>query len=195
MSKLNRELSFLLGNHCAKPESIRSDVFNNLSAQVALLPRLLESIYFLCILPPEKWILGVPVWDSRTWKHRIVTCRQERKKQNSPRGIMYQAVLSVVLEVFASFWAWTEQCNGWLCASLVSQWDPHTSGCELSCWPECGCGVSTDHLDSTQPEFLTTLLPSVKCMLRTLEPHCRWRVKNWSLKSHLQGENPSAGKV
>lgn len=61
MSKLNRALSLLLGNHCAKPESIQSDVFNSLSAQVALLPRLLESIYFLCILPPEKWILGVPV--------------------------------------------------------------------------------------------------------------------------------------
>ena len=111
MSKFNRELSFLPGNHCAKPESIQSDVFNNLSAQVALLPRLLESIYFLCILPPEKWVLGVPVWDARTWKHRKVTCRQERKKQKSPRGITYQAVLSVVLEVCASFWAWTEQCD------------------------------------------------------------------------------------
>ena len=49
-------------------------------------------------------------------------------------------------------------------------------GCELSCWPECGCGVSAGHLDSTQPEFLTTLLPPVKCMLRTLEPRCRSRV-------------------
>lgn len=68
------------------------------------------------------------------------------------------------------------------------------SGCELSCWPECGCGVSPDHLDSTQPELLTTLLPAVKCMLRTLEPRCRWWVKNWSLESHLQGENPSSRK-
>ena len=126
MSELNRELSFLLGNQHAKPESFQSDVFNIFSAQVALLPRLLESIYFLCILPPEKWILSVPVGDARTWKHRKMICRQERKNQKSPRGIMYQAVLSVVLEVFASFWTWTEQCNGWLCTSLVSQWDPHT---------------------------------------------------------------------
>lgn len=126
MSELSRELPFLLGNQCAKPESFQSDVFNIFSALVALLPRLLESIYFLCILPPEKWILGVPVWDARTWQHRKMIRRQERKKQKSLRGIMYQAVVSVVLEVFASFWAWTEQCDGWLCTSLVAQWDPHT---------------------------------------------------------------------
>lgn len=151
---------------------------------------------------------SLPCVRLRNIETQRMTCRATRRKKNQDgefpssrdASFMHQAVPFVELTAFASTLKLRYRYDSKHLRRVVSQGDPHSPWgvnyhtCQTRQLTRCGVGPSCQATWTPQPKFETMWLPCVKYASGTPDPSSRWQMKNWSLESHLQGENSSSRK-